>query len=92
MIAPLSFAEIIASLSVADIGIGIATADIPKVLVAFGQAKNLSTRDTPGTGLGIPIVKSLIELHGGTLTIESKVGKGTTVALKFPPERTIHPA
>jgi signal transduction histidine kinase len=80
------------SLSVVDTGIGIAAVDIPTVLAPFGQVKNVSTRDTVGTGLGIPIVKSLIELHGGTLTIESEVGKGTTVFLRFPPERTVRPS
>ncbi len=63
------------SLSAADTGISIA-------------AKDLSARDTPGTGLGIPIVKSLIELHGGILIIEGEAGKGTTVTIRFPSERT----
>jgi PAS domain S-box-containing protein len=80
------------SLSVADSGVGIAPEDREAVLSPFGQAKNVATRDTPGTGLGIPIVKSLMELHGGTFMLESEMGKGTTVTARFPPERTVHPS
>ena len=42
-----------------------------------------------GTGLGLPLTRSLIELHGGSLTIDSRIGAGTTVALRFPPERVL---
>ena len=44
-----------------------------------------------GTGLGLPITKALIELHGGTLTLESVVGAGTTITLSFPKERVLEP-
>jgi len=47
------------------------------------------TRSHEGTGLGLPITKSLVELHGGQLEIDSTIGMGTTVTLKFPPERSI---
>lgn len=80
------------TLSVADTGVGIAPADMPLVMAPFGQAKNVNTRDFPGTGLGIPIVQSLIELHGGSLELESELGVGTTASLHFPPERSVRAA
>ena len=74
---------------VTDTGIGISAEDIPKILEPFGQVADSQTRNHDGTGLGLPICKSLIELHDGTLTMESEPGKGTTVTIKFPPKRTI---
>jgi signal transduction histidine kinase len=71
--------------SVADNGIGIAEADIPKVLTPFSQADNAYARKQEGTGLGLPLVKSFVELHGGTFAIKSALGVGTTVILRFPP-------
>ena len=75
--------------SVADTGIGIAKSDIPKALAPFSQIDDGSARRRGGTGLGLPIVKSLIELHGGTLALESEPGKGTCATLRFPPPRYI---
>lgn len=72
-----------------DTGIGIPASDISKILLPFGQVGYLHVSDHGGTGLGLTISKALMELHDGTLTIESEVGEGTTVALRFPPERTI---
>lgn len=77
------------TLSVADTGIGMKEEDIPVALEPFRQIDGSLSRQTTGTGLGLPLVKSLIELHGGTLTLVSKPGVGTTVFLSFPPERTI---
>ncbi|MEI8394978.1 MAG: PAS domain S-box protein [Rhodospirillaceae bacterium] len=74
-------------LSVTDTGIGIAPEDLPKVLAPFEQVDNHLTRTQTGTGLGLPLVKSLIELHGGIFGIESEVQHGTTITLTFPPER-----
>ena len=71
-------------LSVIDTGIGIAAGDIDRVLAPFGQARPAIGCDEAGTGLGLPIVKSLVEAHGGRLEIESAPGKGTTVSLCFP--------
>jgi signal transduction histidine kinase len=73
------------TISVADNGIGIAEADLPKVLAPFGQADNAYTRKHDGTGLGLPLVKSFTELHGGRFEIRSALGVGTTVAMRFPP-------
>ncbi len=77
------------TLSVTDTGVGIAPGDMALVMAPFGQAKNVNTRDFSGTGLGIPIVQSLIELHGGSLVLESEPGTGTTASLHFPPGRTV---
>ncbi len=71
-------------LAVVDSGIGIAPHDLPKVLAPFEQVDNHLTRSQSGTGLGLPLVKSLIELHGGGFAIESQPNVGTTVRLSFP--------
>ncbi len=77
------------SIAVSDTGIGMRTADIGKAISTFGQVDGDLDRRHEGTGLGLPLVKSLVELHGGTLVIESEQGKGTTGTLKFPHERII---
>ena len=71
---------------VKDEGVGMAAEDIPKALAVFSQVQvdDGNARRHEGTGLGLPIVKSLIELHGGSLTLTSEKGKGTTVRLDFP--------
>ena len=74
-------------IAVADNGIGIAAQDIPKALERFGQVDNSLARRYEGTGLGLPLSKRLMELHGGTLEIESALGVGTTVTLVFPAYR-----
>jgi signal transduction histidine kinase len=71
-------------ISVADTGIGIAPKDIAKVLEPFGQADNPHSRRQEGTGLGLPIVKALVEQSGGSFRMESKVDVGTTVTLRLP--------
>ncbi|MFM9842474.1 MAG: sensor histidine kinase [Dongiaceae bacterium] len=74
---------------VCDHGIGIAEADIPRVMQIFQQADNGHTRRYGGTGLGLPLAKRLIELHGGNLVLESKQGSGTRVIARFPASRVI---
>ena len=69
---------------VRDTGIGMSAADIEVALAAFGQVDSKIARQHHGTGLGLPISKSLIELHGGTLSVESAPGKGTTMIAAFP--------
>ncbi len=76
------------TLTVIDNGIGIAPQQIEHVMSPFGQAENVMTRSQDGTGLGLPLVKSFIELHGGTLELRSALGEGTKVTLRFPAERT----
>ena len=76
-------------LTVTDTGIGIAAADIPKVINPFGQVREAYTSTArEGVGLGLPLVKSLIDLHGGSLDIDSAPGQGTRITISFPPERT----
>jgi signal transduction histidine kinase len=76
-------------LAVADTGIGIAEGDIDRALTPFVQIDSSHSRKYPGTGLGLPLTRSLVELHGGTLQITSRVGEGTVVALRFPADRTV---
>lgn len=72
-----------------DDGIGIAAKDLETVLRPFGQIANQMVAEEKGTGLGLPIVNSLIELHGGSLEIVSHEGKGTSVSLWLPVERIV---
>jgi PAS domain S-box-containing protein len=75
------------ALSVSDTGIGIPPEQIDHAMTAFGQVDNPFTRTQEGTGLGLPIVKSLVELHGGQFAIESAVGKGTKVTMVLPAQK-----
>ena len=72
---------------VADTGIGIAAEDLEKALAPFGQVDSKLARRYEGTGLGLPLTAALVDLHGGTLDIDSAVGKGTTVTITFPSSR-----
>jgi signal transduction histidine kinase len=76
-------------LSVSDTGIGIAEENIPKVVLPFFQVESSMARKFEGTGLGLALVKSMVELHGGTLELVSKVQAGTTVTVRLPRERII---
>jgi signal transduction histidine kinase len=76
------------NVSVADTGIGIAEEDIWKALVPFAQVSSDLSRKYEGTGLGLPLSKGFVEMHGGTLKIDSEAGRGTTVTVRFPPDRT----
>lgn len=73
-------------ISVTDTGIGIAEKDFHKLFEAFQQVDNSTTRTAEGTGLGLPLAKSLAELQGGTLWVESEVGKGSTFYFSIPTE------
>lgn len=73
--------------TVKDTGCGIPEEDQQMILEPFGQARKTSSLAHEGTGLGLPIAKRFVELHGGTLAIESEVDVGTVVTLIFPPER-----
>ena len=74
---------------VADTGIGIALADIPIALAPFRQIDSDLNRKFKGTGLGLPLTKALVELHGGSLDLQSEVGTGTIVTVRFPAERIV---
>jgi len=69
-------------LSVRDEGIGIPAADLPRLFEPFYRASN--TGQIPGAGLGLSITKNAVELHGGTITVASEVGKGTTFTVSLP--------
>ena len=72
--------------AVSDNGIGIAPSDVEKVLTPFGQVENSYARRFGGTGLGLPIARSLVEMHGGRFTLESTPGEGTKVSFTLPPK------
>ncbi|MCH8092635.1 MAG: PAS-domain containing protein [Proteobacteria bacterium] len=74
---------------VIDTGIGIAIEDIPKALTSFGRIDSKLARKYEGTGLGLPLTKSLVELSSGSMDLQSEVGIGTTVTVRFPKERIV---
>jgi PAS domain S-box-containing protein len=78
------------AISVRDTGIGIAPEDMQTVLAPFGQVESAFSRKHHGAGLGLPLARSLVELHGGTLTIESELGVGTTATVTIPAARVTH--
>ena len=73
---------------VIDNGVGMAQKDIPVALSVFGQVDN-QIGNHAGTGLGLPLAKALTEMHGGTLDLQSEVGKGTTATLRLPAHRML---
>jgi signal transduction histidine kinase len=70
-----------------DTGIGMSSDQIPIALAPFGQIGNSLTRQHDGVGLGLPLTKRLVELHGGTIEIDSEPGKGTIASVHLPEER-----
>ncbi len=78
------------SIHVIDRGIGMTPEEIKEAMLPFSQVDSSLSRRYNGTGLGLPLTKSLIELHGGTLHIGSEVGVGTSVVVCFPPERVVY--
>jgi signal transduction histidine kinase len=76
-------------LLVRDTGVGMAPADIPRALRPFSQLDSGLSRRYEGTGLGLPLTASLVELHGGRLVLDSALGQGTSARVVFPPERTL---
>ena len=77
------------SIIVEDTGIGIKPENLAKVMEPFGQVGNIYSRNHEGSGLGLPLAKSLMELHSGTLKITSEHEKGTRVSANFPANRTV---
>ncbi len=77
-------------IQVRDNGIGIAPGDVPRAMETFSQVDGSINRKYGGTGLGLPLTRSLIELHGGALELESALGEGTTVSLRLPARRVVH--
>lgn len=77
------------AIAVTDTGIGMDPANIPRLLEPFSQGDSALNRNYEGTGLGLAITKSMTELHGGRLTVESAVDQGTTITITLPPERVM---
>lgn len=76
-------------IQVADTGVGMSRGDVAKALMPFEQADSAHAKRHEGTGLGLHLCQRLVKLHGGTFEIESKLDKGTTVTVRFPPERAV---
>ncbi|HVC52985.1 MAG TPA: sensor histidine kinase [Stellaceae bacterium] len=76
---------------IADTGVGISAEELPLVLQPFAQAANAQQEGREGSGLGLPFAKGLVELHGGTLELESTLGAGTTVSVRFPLQALTEP-
>jgi len=76
-------------IQVSDTGLGISAQDLDRVVRPFEQVSNIYTRNTGGTGLGLPIAKRFVELHGGSLSLESELEKGTVARILLPPERRV---
>jgi signal transduction histidine kinase len=71
-------------LQVSDTGIGMSAVELPKAMERFGQVDSRLARKYEGTGLGLPLVKQLVEIHGGQFDIQSEPGIGTVVTIGFP--------
>ena len=78
-------------LNVEDDGAGMSAEDVERVISPFVRLSNPMVRAHDGTGLGLPLVKALVELHGGQFTLTSEPGKGTTGTAIFPKSRVIQP-
>lgn len=77
------------AIEVADQGIGMTTEEIQKAMQPFQQIDNSFSRQYEGTGLGLPLTKSLVELHGGELIVESEPNIGTVVTVRLPRRRSL---
>jgi signal transduction histidine kinase len=72
---------------VSDTGIGISADDLKRVMMPFEQVEDAYARSRDGVGLGLPLVSSMAELHEARFQLESKIDKGTTATITFPPQR-----
>ncbi len=75
------------TIEVEDTGIGMSREEIPQAMAAFSQVENIFIRSHTGTGLGLPLVKSMVDLHDATMGIASEPGKGTKVTVSFGQDR-----
>jgi signal transduction histidine kinase len=80
------------ALSISDTGVGMTADEIQTAFATFGRVRNAKTRGEPGTGLGLPLARRLIETMNGTFSLESKPGQGTTVVIGLPVTQDIAPA
>lgn len=76
-------------IEVSDTGIGIAADKVEVAMEPFSQIDSDTNRNYPGTGLGLPLAKRLVELHGGSLSLTSEVNLGTVVSIILPPDRVL---
>ena len=74
---------------VTDTGIGIPANDLARVFLAFEQSDSRLARPAQGTGLGLPLVRQLVECHGGTVELSSELGAGTRVVVELPSQRSL---
>ena len=72
------------SIRISDTGIGIAEENVAKIFEPFMQVESASIRTQEGLGLGLPLVKRIMDMHGGDVIVESTLGKGTTVTVTIP--------
>jgi len=77
------------TVAINDTGVGMSKTDIPVAMSNFGQLKNQINGAGEGTGLGLPLVRNMIELHGGHLELTSRPGAGTSVSIGFPKDRVV---
>lgn len=74
----------LARVTVSDTGIGIAPADLPHIFDRFFRVKGRETRGIPGSGLGLSVVKKVVEAHSGSIDVDSEPGRGTTFTVTLP--------
>ena len=79
-------------LTISDEGIGIAAHDLRKIFDPFYRSRDSLARRQKGTGIGLTITRYIIEAHGGSISVQSRPGKGSTFTLRFPNEPTPPPA
>jgi signal transduction histidine kinase len=70
--------------SVADHGIGISPEDVVALFAKYFRVRSESTLHVPGTGLGLPIARAIVEAHGGRIWVESEIDEGTTISFSLP--------
>jgi signal transduction histidine kinase len=75
------------AIAVKDHGIGISHAELPSIFEKFYRAREGSAKYTAGAGLGLALVKHIMEAHGGQVKVQSKVGRGSSFTLQFPIKR-----
>ena len=80
-----------ASITVADTGIGIEPAELPRIFDRFFRGSRASEARGSGSGLGLAIVRSIVEMHGGTVAVESRLGAGSTFRVVLPAQPRQHP-